>query len=1529
MMNTNNQKETSTVAVAVAAPSLPKGGGAIQGMGEALGSVGMSGMASFSIPLPISPGRGYAPGLGLSYSSGAGNSEFSVGWGLSTLAIRRRTSSGVPLYQTEDIYLAPSGDVMVPEFDEHNQVVSSTTSTYGDLTLDQSYTVTRYFPCIEGDFSRFERWSPADRSGDFWLIHSPSGELLCLGKSAQARIADPDDASRIGAWLVEESVTLTGEHIAYSYSAENTEGVLMTGSEQPRRHTANRYLTKVEYGNVSGYAPLYAWQRFAEKDAPNWLFSLVLDYGERTLDPLLPPTHAPVQSWQCREDSFSDYSFGFEVRTHRLCHQVLMFNHFPEELQDSATLVSRLLLSYLQTPQMSQLISVETLAYERDGKVQSIPPLDLTYSVFADDFNAANYTALPAFPALNDGHRYQMVDLYGEGVPGVLYRAGNDWRYRAPMRGSEHADAVDYAPWQPLPQLPSLLPRQGERQALMDLTGDGRLDWLIVQPGLAGYFSLSGDRSWSGFVPYPVFPSEFLHPNAQLAELVGTGLSDLVLIGPKSVRLYGNRREDGFSVGQDVARTSHDRLPLQAGDSAALVAFSDVLGSGQQHLVQIRHNLVTCWPNLGRGAFGQPIILSSLPFDVQRFNPDRVFLADLDGSGAADLIYAESDHFLIFMNQSGNGFSSTPRILPMPSGVRFDALDQVSFADLNGSGSASLLLSVSHMQPQHWRYNFAPQKPYLLTRYDNNMGMLGRLDYRSSAQEWLDEKQSAPLSVCELPFAMQLVRTVTSVDEINGNQLTQQYRYRRGVYDGRDREFRGFGFVQHLDTQAHSIATAPEVPLTPPSLTRVWYHTGQEGCELRPGVPAFNDPKAFPLGPSRFSRFNSRTKDDELLPVSDDVTRFQLYRALKGTVMRKELYGIDGSALEGVPYSVQTRRSQVRLLQPLSPMGWCITLPSALETLSVIYERIEADPQVQQQVTLQMDEFGSLLWSVAVSYGRRAQPSTNPYPAIVTEELWRSSYDEGQAPLRLTEVRNSVYHLIAPTVWRLSLPYQQRQNVLTYSADYDCYPLTANGLSYEALREPYGLLGSGQIRQFMGQSVAYYFDAAGTGVLPEGTAPPPLALMHHQETAELDDEALTAYEGLPDIDARLTTAGYLKQPKVLSVGMEAGKNVWIIPSGFSTYLEDGQWLPFYRPRTTQSSSLVAPQRITYDAYSCAVLSVTDGLGSRITSSIDYRFLKPWRVIDANENTQEVLFDALGRVLVNSAYGRELDENGATVDAGFSPLSAFNSRAAALASIQAALTNPSGAVQESSGVYLYDLHGWMGASLKSSLLSFFSAQESQACLAAMRSHHLVDEAGRLRGRAYLWATSDISLAGVPESVKALVKLTARSPVQIAVLLPDLFPTALDVAQIQIGLSSSDGFGRQLQAKQKHPPGLAYVVDANGELVMENGRPVEQDTGSSPRWAVSGRVEYDNKGQIIRTYQPYFINQPIHVKDQQIQASGYADTHYYDPLGRETTVFTALGYLRRFSSYPWFTVVEDENDTLQASLTPVEAMTGAFP
>src|SRR3954454_18234785 len=87
---------------AVSAPnvSIPKGGGAIRGIGEKLSANAARGTGTLSVPIATSSARsGFGPQLALHYDSGAGNGPFGLGCNLSLPAITVRTDRGVPRYE--------------------------------------------------------------------------------------------------------------------------------------------------------------------------------------------------------------------------------------------------------------------------------------------------------------------------------------------------------------------------------------------------------------------------------------------------------------------------------------------------------------------------------------------------------------------------------------------------------------------------------------------------------------------------------------------------------------------------------------------------------------------------------------------------------------------------------------------------------------------------------------------------------------------------------------------------------------------------------------------------------------------------------------------------------------------------------------------------------------------------------------------------------------------------------------------------------------------------------------------------------------------------------------------------------------------------------------------------------------------------------------------------------------------------------------------------------------------------------------
>src|SRR5436853_6157829 len=100
--------------------SLPKGGGAIRGIGEKFAANPITGTGSMTVPIATSPGRsGFGPQLSLTYDSGTGNGPFGFGWHLALPTITRKTDKGLPQYrdsEESDVFILSGAEDLVPVF---------------------------------------------------------------------------------------------------------------------------------------------------------------------------------------------------------------------------------------------------------------------------------------------------------------------------------------------------------------------------------------------------------------------------------------------------------------------------------------------------------------------------------------------------------------------------------------------------------------------------------------------------------------------------------------------------------------------------------------------------------------------------------------------------------------------------------------------------------------------------------------------------------------------------------------------------------------------------------------------------------------------------------------------------------------------------------------------------------------------------------------------------------------------------------------------------------------------------------------------------------------------------------------------------------------------------------------------------------------------------------------------------------------------------------------------------------------------
>ncbi|WP_293115954.1 SpvB/TcaC N-terminal domain-containing protein, partial [Moorena sp. SIO4G3] len=796
--------------------SLPKGGGAIQGIGETFQASEFTGTASLSIPIGTSSCRGFEPKISVDYSSGSGNGSFGLGFNLSIPNISRKTSKGLPQYDGSDTFLIFNGDDLVPIVGGKRERISN----------NIKYTVISYRPRTEGLFAQIEQWI-APEGDSFWRIVSSDNVTSIFGKTENSRIFDSENPSHIFEWLLSETFNPSGDRVVYEYKSENIDNVPNDLCEVNRSQTANKYIERIKYGNVT---PFQEGQNQAEQ----WLFEVVFDYGEYNLDSDNP--YIPVQSWTNRQDSFSTYHAGFEIRTHRLCRSVLMFHRFEAEFGSEPILVKATRFSYKETPIVSLMTGVESVGYSyENGKYQtkSLPPLEFNYT----EFKPTNHAFEPLLsekgeflPGLDLPPNYSLIDLYGEGIPGILYSDGKTtlyWEPEAKENGKDGA-AVSYSP----PQTPQAFPIernvQGATQRLMDLTGNGQMNLVVSRGTTTGYYEANSDRTWQSFQTFPSFPTDFSHPDNQLLDMTGDGLTDILRMDSDRIWIYPGKGKEGF--GSPFSRNKKNDIPLvRKGSEEEIWQFTDIFGTGMQHLVRVTNGMVECWPSLGYGKFGQRVLLDHAPRFGKQMDASRLFLADLDGSGTADLIYVHSDRVQIWFNQSGNSFSE-PITIYLPS--KWEQLNQIRFADVYGNGTTCLVFSDNHIKPRHWCYDFCQRrKPYLLNEINNNLGSKSTITYCSSTKFYLEDKKKGNPWIVNLPFPVQVVEKTESFDLISGSKMVRSYAYHHGYYDGIEREFRGFGLVERRDAETLEdlLKGDSSSPPSPPTL-------GGTGFQSPPGL---------------------------------------------------------------------------------------------------------------------------------------------------------------------------------------------------------------------------------------------------------------------------------------------------------------------------------------------------------------------------------------------------------------------------------------------------------------------------------------------------------------------------------------------------------------------------------------------------------------------------------------------------------------------------------------------------------------------
>ncbi|MGR8999424.1 MAG: SpvB/TcaC N-terminal domain-containing protein, partial [Gammaproteobacteria bacterium] len=827
------EKPTESNAIEIPQISLPQGGGALKGIDEKFEVNAANGTASFSIPLPLSPGRnGFSPSLALSYSSGGGNSPFGLGWSVDYPMIQRKTDKRLPRYKDgheEDIFMFSGAEDLVPYLDKDGDQWVKREQDTGDVIIHQ------YRPRVEGGFARIERITRIDTLEVYWKVTTPDNSTTFFGLTQEAQLFDPEFTTKIFAWLPSFSFDDKGNWIRYEYKAENLNNVPHDLHEKNRQdglaRFTNRYLKRIRYGNRSPWYSDHPHIPGLPEDNAEYCFDLVVDYGEHK-DPEneeQTPDYQEIRSWEARPDAFSSYRSGFEIRTYRRCFNILMFHHFPEETQWDGSvfgrdyLVRSLSLNYQpssindsEQTEVSYLQSIVQKGYIRrednSYSVKQLPPMEFDYQQLqwntevrvVDRENIAN-------APVGLTNTYQWVDLYGEGINGILTEQAEGWFYKSNYGDIDEDHQVRFSPALPVMPKPSLVGIDSGALSLQDLESNGQKQVVVNGPGIQGYFELTPDNSFLHFQSFEKIANVNLQDqNTRLLDLNGDGQPELVMTEEQLFVWYASEGKKGHCAAEFTAKALDEEkgpaLVFADIDQQESILLADMTGDGLTDIVRIRNGEICYWANLGYGRFSAKITMSNAPVfdDPDLFNPQYLQLADISGTGATDLIYLGKNQFKAYLNLSGNAWSDAHQIDPF---FAVDSHSQLSVIDLLGIGTSCIVWSSDLPEESHAPMRYLDlmdsKKPHILKRYVNNFGKETTLEYKASTYYYLKDKLEGTPWITKLAFPVQFVAKTIVEDTITRVRFTSEYRYHHGYYDHFEKEFRGCGMVEQLDTEEY------------------------------------------------------------------------------------------------------------------------------------------------------------------------------------------------------------------------------------------------------------------------------------------------------------------------------------------------------------------------------------------------------------------------------------------------------------------------------------------------------------------------------------------------------------------------------------------------------------------------------------------------------------------------------------------------------------------------------------------------------
>ncbi|KAF5578164.1 uncharacterized protein FSUBG_13855 [Fusarium subglutinans] len=1134
-----------------------------------------------------------------------------MGWSLSfgVTGITRKTSKGILKYK--DSVGAESDTFILSGYED--LVVADEPPVDIRTLQGHDYIVKRYRCRIESEPQVIERWTNLDDDGDtLWRTISPSNQVHFLGRTDQSRIFDASNPKRIFTWMLCEVHDPLGNAMVYIYKEEDEAGIselpdIRQACEAGRdgeARTRARYLKAIKCGNRKPSREAESWEIEHRETSKvgnvenEWMFEVVLDYGEHHV---FEPSTNFVRDWNTGQyDTQSLPAISFD---------------------------------YSQVPEFKKL------------QTNSIKP-KLICQLAASQANPSGVNA-------------QWIDLDGEGISGLIVQLDGTWYYgrnECPLQDPA-TDDMGLTDDESSSASVTLFTREVTKQVFADIDGNGSQNLVVldVSGRPVGYYERTEDQDWTTFREFETILS---NETAKVSDtgpvrkfdVTGNGLVDFVTVDQShgQVLWHESLGKKGYAA-QRRSRGPGQPVFWDDSDQRTATTLADMSGDGLVDILQLSNGHVSYWPSLGYGRFGSQVIMNNSPLfdqDEDKFDSRRILLADVDGSGAADLLYILSDGgLMLHRNCCGNGFSDG---ILLPCFPRVSDVSSLFVMDLFGKGTSCICMmeqdTAQEVVIRYYDFNSSPisptSKPNMLTAFENGVGLHTTITYWPSTKFYLKDQRAGKPWRTKVPFPVQVVQKVVYQDLITGRSKTCRYHYHDGHYDGHDREFRGFGMVEESVRETLLLTNGNRYQ-KPPSLKKVWYHTGIMASLTPDSATTFQNPQIS-------SRLPPGLSSDGL---------YQSSRALRGLELRSELYSPDGTAKAKLPYVVIERSYLVTQEQEPKPSG-ChgVFRTHASEILTLNYERNAENPRIQHEIVIQRNSHGDVERYLDIRYGSKGSLLNGPNrTAQEINEVRYTDIEYTNAVSSLDVFRKPLVSQ-SSSFYILGLPidHQILDGRKLASEDLDQYLVKPanilNDSDYSCQAEKSKILCSSTRTIYRSQDM--------TGPL-QFKELEPFSIVDQVFELALDRERhLQIYGSSNKILSRFgrdyTT---ILEREGLFIDLDGDGNLWA-PSSvtyFGTPAAKNLQLPearrsFFSPTVTKDP-FKAQSTVEMDGIYLLPCNWTDANGNVTRADNDYRVLRAGTIKDPNDNQLSVIFDSLGRTVAWALRGKQVAEslNGLTAN----------------------------------------------------------------------------------------------------------------------------------------------------------------------------------------------------------------------------------------------------------------------------------------